>query len=239
MAFSKALCSAVLLYIVTFAHGEVTISDFSGVWRSYTDVAHVNIFTPGGLAVVCRNTLSPGCEDEITQIEETFTLNGTTFSLGIRDRVGITTVEQAAAAHPECAKDGLYPVERIIVTPFSQILSYDFKNDRIYFIDPRRPDELNCLPAKYRIGEDGRPYIEITLVEFFTGTVPDVLAFGISFQCDPFPQPCSVSANDQGIIDLKLQATFNVTCIDGDCLNAVGATSPSASRAPNESAGDL
>lgn len=223
MAFSRAFLLAVFAFTLVVAQDKVTLKDFSGVWKSTFDISNVNILTPQGPGVVCRDELSPECEEEISLTEDTYIFNGTTLAIEVRERIGITTVEEAAAVHPECAEDGLYPVERVIMIPQSQIIFYNQKTDRIYFIDPRRPDDINCLGARYRIGEDGRPYIDINHSEFFQGTAPDVFARGFSFRCGTLPQSCSVDASDDGELDMAFQNTLTLTCVDGDCLNVHGA----------------
>jgi len=238
MAFTKALCSALLLYILACAHAEATIRDFAGVWRSRFDVPHLTVLTPQGPALLCRDALPPQCDAEIKPLEETYTFNGTTIALEVRDQIGIKTVEQATAVHPECAKEGLYPVERIYTIPPSQITSYDPEAERLYYIDPRRPEDLNCVPARYRIGAEG-VYIEINHVIFYQGTIPDIFARGLSFRCEPAPKPCAVAVSDDGEIAFSLQFTFNLTCIDGDCLNIGAALAPAASHAPYESTNDV
>lgn len=229
---------AVFAFAVVVAQEKVTYNDFSGVWRSYIDISNINILTPEGPGVVCRDELSPECEAELTPIEDTYTFNGTTLALEARDRIGITTIEQSAAAHPECAKDGIYPVERIFVIPQSQIIFYNQKTESLYFIDPRRPDDINCLVARYRIAVNGLPYIEINHGETFQGSAQDVLEFGTSYRCELPPQPCLVEISETGELNLALQMTFNLTCIDGDCINIIGAMEPSSEGNPKESLTD-
>jgi len=107
MALSRSLCSVFLLYILVSAHAQVTISHLSGVWKTYFQSPSVSVLTQQGPALVCRDTLSPECEGEIILIEDSYSFNGTTTALEMRDRIAITTMEQSAAVHIECAKDGV------------------------------------------------------------------------------------------------------------------------------------
>eukprot|EP00210_Caulerpa_lentillifera_P006555 g6260.t1 len=223
-----------------FLQAETTLSDFSGVWISFFDIAQINIFTPQGQVIVCRDTLSPECEAEITPIQDIYTFNGTTLSVEVRDRIGVTTIEKSAALHPSCAKDGIFPAERTLSIPPSEILSYDSKAERILYIDPRRPDDINCLPARYRIGRNG-PYIELDHVVVYRGTIPNVFALGPSFRCEPLSQSCRIDLDDSGELDFAVQYYLNLTCISGDCLTTPSETAfaPSPSYAPYESPIDV
>eukprot|EP00210_Caulerpa_lentillifera_P006556 g6261.t1 len=231
MVSSKALPCTILAAIVIFAQGEVTLLDFSGVWITFFDIEIVNFFTPQGQAIVCRDTLSPECEEEITPIQDIYTFNGTTLSVDVRDRVGVNTIEQSAALHPSCANDGVYPAENALSVPLSTILSYDPDTERILYIDPRRPDDINCLPARYRIGEEG-PYIEVDHVVLYQGSLPNVFARGPSFSCELLPQSCRIDLDDNGVLDFAYRGTFNLTCIGGDCLNTPSAVASASASAP-------
>jgi len=237
MAFVTALLLSVLALTVMVANAQVTPGDFSGVWRADFEISHVNVLTPDGPSLICRDALTPECEAEISLTEDIFTFNESTLAIEIRDRIGITTMEESAAVHPECAKDEIYPFERVIFIPQSEIMSYDHETDRIHYINPNRPRDLNCIWARYRFGKNG-PYIEVTHTEFFQGPAPDVISVGASFRCFDLPQPCFVRINESAELTLALQFSFNLTCVDGDCMDA-GNGFPSASLAPNESPVDV
>lgn len=232
MASITALLLSILALTVVVANAQVTLREFSGVWKSDFEISHVNVLTPDGASLICRDTLTPECEAEISLTEDIFTFNESTLAIEVRDRVGITTMEESAAVHPECAKDGIYPFERVIFIPQSEIVNYDYETDRMSYINPNRPHDLNCILARYRAGETG-PYIEVTHTEFFQGAAPDVISVGASFRCYDLPQSCFVRINDGGEIALALQFSFNLTCIDGDCLNAVRASPSHASLSSN------
>eukprot|EP00210_Caulerpa_lentillifera_P006535 g6241.t1 len=237
MAFSGALWNAVFVFVATFAHAAVTLSDFSGVWTDSFNSPTLNFFTSEGQGLICRETLSPECEAELTPMEATLALNETTFLFGVRERVGITDINTSAALHPSCAKNGIFPAERIVDIPPSRILSYDADEEKIYFVNPRRPDDINCIMARYRVGERG-PYIETTHVEVYQGSIPDLFAIGFKLSCELPLVPCRATVDD-GNLDFAIRIQLNLTCIAGDCLNTVGASSPSATNTQNESPVDV
>eukprot|EP00210_Caulerpa_lentillifera_P008879 g8471.t1 len=229
----------ILAFVFAFARAEVTLSDLSGVWTAFFDVEIINVFTPQGQAFLCRDTLSMECKEEIPPIQDTYTFNKTTLSLKVQGRIGVTDAEKSAALYPSCAKDGIFPAENIITRPPSKILSYDSEAERIYYIDPRRPDDVNCLPARYRVGEKG-PYIEVTHALVYKGPLSKALVLGASFRCELPPQTCRIELNvEKGELDMAVQASFNLTCVAGDCLNAFQASPPSIAFSHNESPIDV
>eukprot|EP00210_Caulerpa_lentillifera_P006534 g6240.t1 len=239
MTSSNALWCAIFTLVLTFAQGEVTLSDFTGVWRGYFPNIITAILTPQGPRIVCVDELPKECAAQLGLVEDTYTINGTTLSLEVRVMIGITTREQSAEATPACAKSGIYPIETRAAVPVSQIMSYNSKAERIFYIDPRRPDDINCLPAKYRIGEKGPPYIEMSHIVIFKGSLLDSVTRGASFRCEILPQTCRIEEDNKGELDAAFQEMFILTCIAGDCLNAMEAPAPSASHGSSESQVDV
>lgn len=188
---------------------------------------------------MCIKTLPPDCVAQFPLVEDTYTFNGTTLALVVRDRIGITTQEQATERFPECAKYGIYPIETLLTIPPSQILSYDSEAERALYIDPRRPKEINCLPIRYIIGDQGPPTIEVRHSVSYQGSIPDVFVLGTSFSCDFTPGRCSVELDDAGEVSFQFDNVLNFACIAGDCLDAIEAPEPSALLHPNESPVDV
>eukprot|EP00210_Caulerpa_lentillifera_P006536 g6242.t1 len=240
MTSSNALWCIVFVFafVFTFVKAEVTLSDFSGVWFSSVEAGTVNFFTPQGQGLVCRDAVSAECDAELTPVEFTFIFNEKTLWYETRDRVGITDVNKSAATHPSCAKEGIFPSERVVKIPPNKIASYDSDAEKIYFIDPRRPDDVNCMTAKYRVSDNG-PYFELMYVAVYNGSVKNIFERGISFSCKPPPLPCRVAVDDKGNLDFILLVHLNFTCSDGDCLNVPFASVPSTSIEQKESAIDV
>eukprot|EP00210_Caulerpa_lentillifera_P006533 g6239.t1 len=183
--------------------------------------------------------LSKECVAQLRLAENTYTINGTTLSLEVRIMIDINTREQSAKVTPACAKNGIYPIETRSAIPVSQIVSYDSKAEKIFYIDLRRPDDINCLPAKYRIGEKGPPYIEMSHTVIYKGPLLDSVARGALFRCETLPETCRMEIDDKGGLDAAYQEMFILTCIAGNCLNAMEAPAPSASHGASESQVDV
>lgn len=237
MTFSQALKCTIVLLVIAFAHAKVTLSDFSGVWRGYFRNRATALLTPNGPAFTCVDTLPMKCAEQLPLTEDTYTINGTTIILEARDRSGITTVEQSSQRYPACAKDELYPIETTLIIPPSRIVSYDSKRERLYYIDPRRPEETNCLPFRYRLGDQG-PYIEVEHSVTYQGSLENVFALGSNFVCHRLPQDCLIEVEGEEL-NVDFYNIFNITCIEGDCLDTVGPTAQSPSQHPTESQDDV
>lgn len=238
MASSIALWCIVCALLVTFARAEVTVSDLSGVWRGYIRPIAVTNLTPQGLFGPCFDTLPAECAEQSGLSEQTYTFNGTTVSYQGTHHIGILTREQSAARTPACAKNGIYPIETYFTVPPSEITSYDSKAERLLYIDARRPDEINCVRLRYRVGADG-PYIEVEHNAIVQGRADIILTTGSSFVCERLSDECFQEVDEEGVIDGGITYSMSLTCIEGACLNVDGAAAPSAEHAPKESPDDV
>jgi len=234
MAFSKALRCIVCVLVVSFAQAEVNVGDLSGVWKGYVRATAAAILTPQGPNVACVDTFPAECVDQLPLSEQTYIFNGTTVSYQARDRVGILTKEQSAALTPACAKNGIYPIETAFTVPPSDIIAYDSKAERLFSVDPRRPNDTNCVQLGYRAGEDG-PYIEVEHNVIIQGTLESIIAMGSLYVCESLSVKCFMEVNEEGEINAGTSTAISLTCIEGDCLNGDGAAVPSAAHTPSES----
>eukprot|EP00210_Caulerpa_lentillifera_P006531 g6237.t1 len=234
----NALWFSVFALIVIFAQGQTTLSVLSGVWQSNFPGRTVNFFTNEGQGVVCRDALSPECQEEITPLEETYIFNGTSWTFTLRNRVGVTTRFNSALRHPSCARDSIFPAERTFDIPETRNLSYDSDAERLYFVDPRLPNIVSCVPMRLRVGAH-TPFLEAIHIVSFQRLANSQSAPIASFSCDPLPQDCRVDLSDNGDLEVAAQVPVNLTCIAGDCLTAFEASVPLASHTLIESEDDV
>jgi len=208
------------------------------MWRGYFPSTAAFVLTPEGGSGTCVNTFTEECQAQVPPTEQEYTVSGKMLSFGTRSRVGITTRKQSAALAPACAKNNIYLIDTSGSVSTSEIISYDSKSGRLSFIDPRRPDEVNCAVVRSRVGEEA-PYLEVENIALYQGTIEVVAALGPHFVCEPHPGSCVLEIEAKGVFDATVPYIANLMCVAGDCLNTAGAASPSAAAGPKESPVDV
>jgi len=212
------LLCVLLFGVVTCDFTAASLSFLQGTWTAQIFNSDVALLTPQGIGTVCRVSLPPECESEIPTGLETYTFNGTTLEQSYTHLIGVNTTEAAAELMPTCAEFGIYPTEFRFAIPRSEIVSYNFHTGHVVYRDARRPDEFDCVIAKYYFNK-GDPFVSFEQRIAFKGTLEQVFQLGPRFRCDGPPPECDVDVNTEtGELSIAFFNPFDLKCTAGDCL---------------------
>lgn len=221
MKFVLALSVFSLLQLVSSA-APVSVEDLEGVWRGSIDLPFLLVLNEYGVASACRSDLTKECLDELPPGIEEIIIQNNTFSLNFTQFVGVNTMEKAAELFPACARSGVYPFETITPLPPAGIAHYDHYKGGLYFVDDRRPDDVNCVFV--RLQKYGKvPEIKLEYIITSEGPLDEVVRLGPSFRCQRPVGLCIAEQTPEKIYN-KMYVRFRVPCAEGACLKIVDKT---------------
>jgi len=206
------------LFVATCVNAQVSLEDLQGVWRGPYQAADIPTLTEDGTETLCLDQFPQDCAKEISKGIETITINGSSIVVSFTILEGITTKAQSAKAFPSCAAAHIYPVELSGTTPPSEIQSYDPTTGILRFIDPRRPEDVNCIVATLEEG-DSVPTVRFKLVVYFVGPVQRLITVGPSYRCVNADGICISESTDDDKTVLFIKLDFEIPCVEGPCLD--------------------
>eukprot|EP00210_Caulerpa_lentillifera_P006513 g6221.t1 len=222
MSFLRVFVLCAFLFgLATCDSTEASLSFLQGTWTTQIRNADVAILTPQGLGTVCRASLPPECEVEIPTGLERYTFHGSILEQEYTHLIGVNTTEAAAELMPTCAEFGIYPTQFKVAIPPSEIISYNFFTGQVMYKDARRPNEFDCVIAKYNFNK-GDVFVSFEQRVYFQGSLEEVFKLGPRFRCDGPPPECQVDVNNEtGMLSIKFFNPFDLKCTAGDCVSQI------------------
>lgn len=209
----------VVLFVASLCNAKSPITELQGEWSGPFTAPDVVAFNNGSFALLCRDLLPPDCAAEIPPTNMKIVISESTIAISAETAQGATTPELAVSMFPACAAAGILPVEAAAAYPPAKIQSYDPTTGHLTFIDPRRPDDLNCLIVGAQQG-DKVPSLAARSLGMFTGNLSTVIEVGLSFRCVVANELCVLEQNAEGGLVELLDLDFAVPCTGGACMES-------------------
>lgn len=212
----------VLCYLVVFcvsvSDAQASLKNLQGVWTGTMSAVDIAIVTEQGVELVCMNTLPLECREELPNGLVTAVIQDNHISLDIVFREGVT-IENSPTHFPICAAAGVIVFEARAVVPESRINFYDATTGYLTFIDPRRPDDINCAIVSIGAGEEG-PHLRVkSVMRSIAATMSEMAEAGPSLRCVAYNDLCVISTNEDRLT-FFLDLDFEIPCASGACLNS-------------------
>jgi len=206
--------------LVALSNAQRSVQDLEGVYSGDAIFPAIFVGTEDGrFTNFCLDEFPAACRREVGPVNETVTINATTIAFSLIQSEGIRTINESKKAYPSCVPTGRYPVELFMPLPPAEIQSFDPTTGHLTFIDPRRPDDLNCVIAQTEEGPKGK---SLRIKFLVVSTTPEniTVAEGPSLRCVVYNNFCIAETSIRGTFLSVGDVDYSLPCVSGACMGS-------------------